>query len=65
VAVRAWAVHRLGLAVARSTPRVGSNVQRDREKRKSVCLRTQHVGAVVHLVGGSMQRVGGLAHDVG
>ena len=59
VAVRAWGVQRLSLAVVRGTLGVRSNMQLGRAKWKRVAARAQHVGSAVHGVRGHMQRVGG------
>jgi hypothetical protein len=58
VAVRAWSVQLLSLAVVRETQGVGSNLQPERAKRKNVPARAQCVGAEMHCVGGHVRRVG-------
>jgi hypothetical protein len=71
VAVRAWCVQRLSLAVVPGTLGVRANMQLGRAKWKRVAARAQHVGSLVHCVRAHTQRVGGsrtgcgLVHGVG
>jgi hypothetical protein len=52
-------VHGLRSAVARKTLGVGLKVHHEREKGKSVPVRTPEVGAEMHCVRGQLLRVGG------